>query len=168
MCPCCYYYMWNIFRKLTWPTRPRRSKLSYCRRYDTPSPLVALYPSHSLTNNLGTRLTALTAGRVTVLFSCVQVLAASDADADEEGVAPMTSKPQVHHPPYSHFIFSHSSFILLPPSSLLPPSYPLLPPSFPPPTLPLTLSSCYLSQTLEAGWVASFPALVTYLGGAWE
>ena len=26
----------NIFRKLTWPTRPRRSKLSYCRRYARP------------------------------------------------------------------------------------------------------------------------------------
>ena len=146
MCPCCYYYMWNIFRKLTWPTRPRRSKLSYCRRYDTPSPLIALYPSHSLTNDLAEyKATALTAGRVTVPLACVQVLAASDADADEEGVAPMASKPQVHHPPYFHFIFPHSSFILLPPSSLLP-----LPPSL----------NSFLLLPFEAGWVASFPTLV--------
>ena len=103
----------------------------------------------------GYKATALTAGRVTVPLVCVQVLAASDADADEEGVAPMASKPQVHHPPYSHFIFPHSSFILLPPSSLLPlllpPSFlfsflfSYSPPSFPLP-LPLTLSSCYLSK----------------------
>lgn len=90
------HYMCNIFRKLTWPTHPRRSKLSCCRRYDTPS--------------------ALTAGLVTVPLPFVQVLAASDADADEEGAAPMISKPQVHPPPCSHVISPPSSSILPHPS----------------------------------------------------
>ena len=90
------HYMCNIFRKLTWLTHPRRSKLSCCRRYDTPS--------------------ALTPGLVTVPLPFVQVLAASDADADEEGAAPMISKPQVHPPPCSHVISPPSSSILPHPS----------------------------------------------------
>ena len=82
------------------------------------SPLIALYPKPFTNKRPGYEATALTVGMVTVPFPCVQVLAASDADADEEGVAPMTSKPQVRHPPYPNFSLRFLFFPILPFTSI--------------------------------------------------